>query len=135
MSWGDINLSELTTEQKVLPEETDFNFELLPGAKFNPWNPNRVDAAAKVIDGEFAGERLYFSYPDPVENTWVPGVFARMIKALKVEAETGEDPVTYLNRAAGSKFTAKVKHRRVDTDGVETVKAEIKIGNVKGYKG
>jgi hypothetical protein len=135
MSWGDINLSELTTEQKTLPEETDFNFELLPGAKFNPWKPSRIDAGAKVIDGEHEGQRIYFSYPDPVENSWVTGVFARMIKALGVPATDGEDPISYLNRAAGAKFVSKVKHRKVDTDGVETVKVEIKIGNVKAYRG
>lgn len=133
-AWLDVDLTTIPTDNDVLPEGQYFNFELLPGAKPGKFNPDRIECAAKVVDGEFAGRVKYFSYPPPAEQPWVLGVFVRMTRALGVEIETGEEPVDYLNRAAGGHFAAPVRHRKVDTDGMDTTKDEIKIGNVRAIR-
>lgn len=130
MSWTDVDLTNIPTDIDLLPEEKEFVFELLPGARYGRFQQGRVEAAARVAEGEFTGRVLYFSYPDPTEQPWSIGVFARMIKALG-PADEGEDPVAYLNRVAGQRFVSKVRHRRVDAEGGEQIKQEIKIGNVK----
>ncbi|CAN5950563.1 unnamed protein product [Sphagnum jensenii] len=134
-SWAEVDLTTVTTDNSVLPENQDFEFELLPGARFSKYDPDRVEAAAKVANGEFAGRIKYFSYPDPNKvGEWVRGVFIRMTHALGSEIEPGESPVDYLNRMAGAHFVTKMKHRMVEVDGVSTTKDDIKIGNVKAVR-
>lgn len=130
-SWSEIDLTAVPTDLDVLPEGQEFTFELLPGARYGKFDPNRIEAAAKVVEGEFSGRVSYFSYPDPEKQEWSKGVFVRMTRALGEEINTGEDPVDYLHRVAGGKFLSKVKHRAYSTDGVDGVKAELAIGNVK----
>jgi hypothetical protein len=134
-SWMEVDLTTVPTDNEVLPENQYFNFELLAGAKPSRFDPDRIECAAKVIDGEFAGRVKYFSYPDPAKvGDWVRGVFIRATRAFGVEIEKGETPVEYLNRVAGAHFSAPVKHRIVDSDGVDSTKDEIKIGNIKAVK-
>ena len=131
----EVDLTTIPTDNEVLPENQYYNFELLPGAKPSRYDADRIECAAKVVDGEFAGRVKYFSYPDPNKvGDWVRGVFIRMTHAIGVEIEEGEHPVDYLNRVAGGKFSAPVKHRVVDSDGVDTTKDEIKIGNIRATK-
>lgn len=130
-SWNEIDLTAVPTDQDVLPEGQEFTFELLPGARYGKFDPNRIEAAAKVVGGEFEGRVKYFSYPDPEKQSWSQGVFVRMTRALGEDIEQGEDPVEYLNRVAGGKFLSKIKHRAYSSDGVDGVKDEIAIGNVK----
>jgi hypothetical protein len=129
--WTEIDLTSISTEPVILPENTEFIFELLPGARYGKFDSNRIEASAKVVSGEFAGQIKYFSYPDPEKQPWSTGVFVRMTHALGEEVEAGEDPVEYLNRNAGKQFISKVKHRRFSSDGVDGVKDEVAIGNVK----
>lgn len=133
MSWTDVDLTNIPTDVDVIPEGRDYVFELLPGAKYGKFDAGRLEAAAKVAEGEFANRIVYFSYPDPTVQPWSLGVFARMVKSLGGDAVAGEDPVAYLNRKAGSKFISKVGHRVVEIDGGSTTKVELKIGNVKPY--
>jgi len=134
-SWAEVDLTTVTTDNSVLPENQDFEFELHPGARFSKYDPDRVEAAAKVVKGEFAGRIKYFSYPDPNKvGDWVRGVFIRMTHALGSEIEPGESPVEYLNRMAGAHFVTKMKHRIIEVDGVSTTKDDIKIGNVKAVR-
>lgn len=134
MSWSEIDLTSISTDTDLLPETTDFVWELLPGAKFSKYDPARVEAAAKVASGEFAGRVKYFSYPDPAKQSWSAGVFIRMTRALGVEIEEGESPVDYLNRVAGNQFIAPVKHRTIEYEGATSQKDEIKITNVKAVR-
>lgn len=137
MSWADIDLTEVSPDNELIPEDRDYVFELLPGAKPSQFNPNRLECAARVAEGEFTGRVLYFSYPDPAEQPWVAGVFKRMVIALGVDLADDEkhNPVAYLNRVAGAKFVTKVKHRVVQSNGDDVTKSEPKIGNVKPYRG
>lgn len=129
--WNEIDLTAISTEPIVLPENQEFTFELLPGARYSKYDPNRVEASAKVAGGEFANQVKYFSYPDPAKYDWSAGVFVRMTHALGEEIAEGEDPVDYLNRNAGKQFVSRVKHRTFSSDGVDGTKDEVAIGNVK----
>jgi|SRR5882672_4383432 len=135
MAWEDVDLSEVRPDNEVLPEEQEFVFELLKGAKLSKFYPDKIEVAARVAEGEFKGKISYFSYPSPEEQPWVLGVFKRMEIALGTPQEKGEHPVDYLNRVAGSFFISKIKHRVVQAGGDDVTKAEVKIGNVKKYKG
>jgi len=134
MSWADIDLTSIPTDIDVLPEGREYVFELLGGAKYSQFNPNRVEAAAKVADGEFSGRVVYFSYPDPAEQAWSPGVFVRLTKAIGTDIDTDEKPVEYLNRVAGGRFVSKVKHRIASVGGDDITKADLSIFNVKAVK-
>lgn len=133
-SWLDVDLTTIPTDNEVLPENVYYKFELLPGAKASRFNPDRIECAAKVADGEFLGRVQYFSYPSPEEQPWVRGVFVRFTHAVGEEIAQEEEPIDYLNRVAGSIFEAPVKHRVVNQDGMETTKAEIKIGNIRAAR-
>lgn len=134
MSWEDIDLTSVSTDNDLLPEGQDYVWELLPGAKFSRLDLERVEAAAKVASGEFSGRVKYFSYPDPKKQSWSAGVFVRMVQSLKIPLEDGEGPVDYLNRVAGNHFIAPVKHRQISYEGADSTKDEIKITNVKAVR-
>lgn len=132
MSWGTIDLSEVSTDGKVLPEET-FNFELVK-AKPNNWNEAKIDVNAKVIsDGKFKGERVWFSYPDPETYDWSPQLIARLAKHMGIKIDAGEKALDFLNRAAGlgGKFSAPMRHRVFEKDGLPTTKSEVNIMAVR----
>lgn len=133
-SWLDVDLTTIPTDNEVLPEGVYYDFELLAGAKPSRFDPDRLECAAKVINGEFTGRVKYFSYPSPALQPWVRGVFVRLTHAIGEDIAEGEHPVDYLNRAAGGHFSAPVKHRQIDVDGMETTKDEIKIGNIRAVR-
>lgn len=134
-TWNEIDWTAETGDNNILPENTEFVFELLKGAKYGKFNPNRIELGAKVVEGEFKGAVNYFSYPDPKEQAWVPGVFRRLCNAIVAndveDIQTDEDPVDFLTRSAGSKFRAPVRHRTRTYEGADEQVAEIKIGNIK----
>lgn len=132
--WTEVDLSTIPTDIDVIPEGK-YNFELLPGARYSKYDPQRIEAAAKIVGGEFPGKVVYFNYPDPAKvGDWVKGVFVRMSRAADVEIEENEDPVVYLQRIEGANFTAAIKHRMYDKDGESITKAEMKIGSVAAIK-
>ncbi len=132
MGWQEIDLTTVSPVLEPLPAR-EFEFQLLPGAKGSDFDPNRIEVSAAVTEGEFAGRKVFFSYPDPAKQDWSPRVLARLIQALGVEAMPGESPVIYLNRAAASnaRFGSKIRHRKVQTEGGEVTKAELDIFAVK----
>lgn len=136
MSWTEVDWSNVAADNTVLPENVDLTFELLPGARYGKFDPSRIEASAKVANGEFKDRISYFSYPDPIQQPWVQGVFIRMVNVAEENGferiAEGEDPVDFLNRIAGTHFVSRMKHRLVTSGGVEgqTV-ADIKIGNIK----
>lgn len=115
-SWTDLDLVNVSTEMALVPEGK-YVFELLPGAKYNQWDKNKIEVAAKVSEGEYTGRIVYFSYGDPVKVPAMAGAFKRLEKALTqfsgVAIEAGDDPTDYLNEQAGSKFIGFVRHRLV----------------------
>ena len=136
MSWGDIDLSTARADNEVLPESEATNF-LITGAGKNKFDSEKVDVYAKVLDGPEKGARTVFSYPNPNDYDWVIGVFKRLVNSIGIKIEEGESPVDYLIRVAKleGKFTAPVKHREYEKDGLTTVKGEVNTWKIKSYKG
>lgn len=108
MSWQNIDLKSINPNLELIPERT-FSWELLPGAKYDDRDPNTISINVAVVsDGEFAGRRLFVNYKEGDEKA-----LKRLEQAMGVDANEGEDPVAYLNRAAGGRFAAAVKHSQV----------------------
>lgn len=130
MTWANVDLVNINPNLELIPAK-NYVFELLPGAKYDDRDPGRITANAAIVnDGEFTGRRIFFSYPDPAVKEWAPKALKRLEQALGEDAQEGEDPVAYLNRAAGSRFGAEVKHT-APTDEYPNARANLNIFSVK----
>jgi hypothetical protein len=129
MAWADVDLPSISTA--ITPvAEGEYTFELLPGARFSDFDANRVEGSAAIAEGEFAGRKLFFSYPDPAKQEWSPRVFKRLVESLGMDIQPGQTPVQYLNEAAGLRFKAAVKHRAGGDEGAPK-RADLDIFHVK----
>lgn len=134
MSWTSIDLKQINPAQLDLVAAGTYNFELNAGAKYN--ERGAILASANIVsDGEFKGKRVLFSYPDPESvsqdgkvQTWAGVALKRLEVALGIDFEQGEDPVAYLNRAAGNRFAAGIA---VKEDNTGTKRSNIQLLNVK----
>ena len=128
MSWESVNLADVDLTIAPLPE-AKYVFRLL-GAQYDEKTPGRIVAKAAVTDeSEWQGRRQRFTYPDPELFDWAPRALKRLEVALGVDAMPDEDPVTYLNRAAGDAvtFSADVTHRAYTPEGAteEVISSEL----------
>jgi hypothetical protein len=137
MSWIDIDLAGVSTDMATVPEG-DYVFSLLPGAKVNKWDPNKLEVGAKITEGDYTGRVLYFSYGDPDKTPSMIGALKRLEIALSKNTgraiQEGEKPLEYLNDpdVVGGLFVAPVKHREYeDKEGVKVNKADIAVFKVK----
>lgn len=135
MGWTSIDLSKISLDTELIPAGT-YTFELAPGAKLNDWGG--LSCQGRVVDeGEFKGKAVFFSYPDPESTskdgkpmTWSATAFKRLTVALGEDLLDGEEPLTYLNRVAGTRFSMPVVHT-VPTEDYPTIKLNAKIFNVR----
>lgn len=130
MSWANINLSEINPAFEIVPEG-QYTFTL-GGAKYSERDPGRIEANATIAtEGDFTGRKMFFSYPDPEKPKceWSPKALKRLEQAIGVDSVAGEDPVAYLNRVAGNKFSARVKHSKA-TEEYPNPRAELGIHSV-----
>ena len=133
MAWT-INLKEINPAQLDLIAPGTYTFELNSGAKYN--DRDAILASATIVsDGEFRGKRVLFSYPNPESlnsegkpQVWSGVALKRLEVAIGEEVGEGEDPVEYLNRIAGAKFSAGVTVRE---DSTGTKRSNIQLLNVK----
>lgn len=110
---------------EIVPEKT-FTFELLPGAKTSDRDPDAIEIAVAIVnDGEFTGRKMFAKY-----TTEHVKALKRLEQALGVDALPGEDAVTYLNRAAGNRFSTNVRHSKA-TEEYPNPKAWLGIWNVR----
>lgn len=131
MSWTDIDLANVSTAPEIIPESKDgeaYTFQLLPGAKRASFDPEAISVRAAIAEGEFAGRQLFFTYPNPAVRTWSPRAFKILVESLGEDLTPGEHPVEYLNRVAGLRFSAPVKHRKDDTD---TTRVDVQLFKVR----
>lgn len=137
MAWQNVDLSTVNPNIEMIPEKS-FTWELLPGAHYDARDPGRIVAQAAIVqDGEFTGRRLTFSYPDPESinskgqrNEWSAKAVRRLLDAIGYDLMPQEDPVEALNKAAGGKFSAPVKHSK-PTDEYPNPRADLNIFNPK----
>jgi|HubBroStandDraft_5_1064220.scaffolds.fasta_scaffold206100_3 hypothetical protein len=135
MSWTNIDLSKISLDTELIPEGV-YTLELSPGAKYNDWGA--LQCQGRVInDGEFKGKPVFFSYPDPEgvskegkPMAWSATAFKRLTVALGEDLTEGETPDVYLNRVAGTHFSAPITHT-VPTEEYPVKKLNVKIFNVK----
>lgn len=128
MSWQTIDLSTINPNLEIVPEGS-YTFSV-SGAKYGTTDPGRVEVTATLVtEGDYTGRKLFFSYPDPEKMDWSPKAFKRLEQAIGVDANAGEGPVEYLNRVAGSRFRATVKHRK-PTEEFPNPKADLNIFSV-----
>ena len=135
MSWNEIDLAGVSADMELIPEGK-YVFALLPGAKYSQWNPNKIEAGAKIVEGEFAGRVVYFSYGDPEKVPAMVGAFKRLEIALSkytgTAIETGQDPVDFLNSTSDARFISDIKHRTyTNNEGETNTKAELAVFKVK----
>jgi hypothetical protein len=137
MSWTEVNLAGLADDMERVPEG-EYTFALLAGAKYGQFDQNKIEVAAKIVDGESAARVMYFSYPDPAKQDWSPNALKRLESALKKDGapaiEEGQDPTVYLNQetVVGTRFKAPVFHREyTSADGTEQKRAEIRLFKVR----
>lgn len=131
MGWNNIDLTTVNPNLEIIPKDKTFTWELAPGTKYDERDSGRIVASATIVnDGEFTGRRLSFSYPDPSKKDWSPRMLKRLEQALGVDASIGEDPVAYLNRAAGNRFMTDVRHTEPN-DEYPNPMANLNIFNVR----
>lgn len=134
MSWTNINLKEVNPNLLDLVAPGTYTFSLNSGAKYN--DRGAILASATIeSDGDFRGKRMLFSYPDPESvsqdgkvQSWSAVAFKRLEIAVGTDINEGEDHVEYLNRVAGSKFSAGVT---VKEDATGQKRSNIQLLNVK----
>ena len=137
MSWTETDLVGLSTDMELLPEGT-YVFELLPGSKKGQWDPEKIEVGVKVVEGDYAGRVVYFSYNNPEKSPAMYGAFKRLEIALSkdtgVSIVEGQHPVDYLNdpTVIGGKFIAPLTHREyVNNEGETQRKTNVGIFKVK----
>jgi len=137
MAWAEINISGISDEMEQLPEGS-YVLALLNGAKFGQWDKNKIELAAKVVEGEYTGRVVYFSYPDPGTKDWSPAALKRLINALVADGADpiadNQDPIEYLNQetVVSHKFIAPVVAQTyTGQDGEEKTKVTIKLFKVR----
>lgn len=119
MSWQSIDLTKISPDPEIIPAKA-YTFELNTGSRYDERDPGRIVTSATIVnDGEFTGRRVGFSYPDPEgfsasgkKQDWSAKMLVRLLNACGYTLQEGEDPVTALNNAAGSRFTAKITHSK-----------------------
>jgi hypothetical protein len=129
LSWN-ISLTDVNPLPEVLPAET-FDFELV-GAKYSDRDPAKIEVTARVAtEGSFQGRKVFFSYPDPAKYAWAPKQLKKLEIVLGVDAQVGEDPVSFLNRASGNYFRSNLMHRSYTPEGASEpiTKVEVNIFN------
>ena len=137
MSWVEVDLHGMADEMERIPEG-EYVFALLAGARYGKFDQGKIELAGKIVDGEYAGRVIYFSYPDPAKQDWSPAALKRLesclVKAGAPAAEEGQDPVSYLSQedVVGAQFKALVFHRDyTDSNGEEQKRTEIRLFKIK----
>lgn len=134
MSWNDVDLKSVSVTLEPVAIG-DYVFQLNAGTKRSDNDPDKIECSATVAEGQFAGRRIYFSYPSPQRFDWAPRVLKRLVMALGVDANEGEHPVDLLNRAVSelggnARFMAPVKDGKT-SEAYPTPKRELDIFKVR----
>ena len=113
MGFVDIKLSDVKLEKPAGPPAGKYVFQLMPGAevRVNKFTGSEeLNLSASITEGEFAGRRVFWTYPDPQavgKNsgkpfTWSLQAMKKLEISLGLDAFDGESYTDYFNRAAQS---------------------------------
>lgn len=121
MGFVDVKLSDVTLDKPAaVPAGKGYVFQLVPGAvyRINKYNDvEELNVSASIAEGEYAGRRVFWNYPDPTAvaknsgkiMSWSAQALKKLEIALGEDSLPGEDPAMYLNRVAmnsHARFTA-----------------------------
>lgn len=143
MPFVDVKLSDVEIEKPSPVPVGTYKFQLLPGAEYrtNKFNGlEELNVSAAVVEGEHQGRRIFFSYPDPTATSskgkslaWSAQALKKLEIALGIEALPGEDPQTYINRAASNgnaRFTGTVSPSKYIKEGETEPRPEFNVFSV-----
>lgn len=139
--WENVKLNEVKVDGPSPLPEGDFVFQLLPGASTRVRNDvEELVASAAIAEGEYAGRRVFLQYPDPEsvdkngkKRTWSAQALKKLELALGIDANAGEDPAAYLNRAAqmGAVFGATLEKGNYVPAGQTEPRVDLKLFSVR----
>jgi hypothetical protein len=138
MSWTEVDLAGVSSEMERIPEGS-YVWALLPGTKFSKFDKDKIELGAKIVDGEYNGRVIYFSYGSPEKAPSMVQALKRLEEALVKDGAPaiaeGQDKIEYFNDAevVGKRFIAPVKHRSFVKNGdtEPTVKEDISVFKLK----
>lgn len=134
MSWENVSLKDVSPTFEVM-EAGDYDFQILPGAKFDDRNAINVQLSI-ASDGPHKGRRVFISYPDPSQPNmgWSLGALKRLEQSVGIDQGEGEGVLPYVQRLgeAFAKFNAPLTIREYQNQSGETVKKnDVKLFKVK----
>lgn len=141
--WGEV---EAPADGYAAIPDGEYTFQLLPFAKYRTFSFNETEyvstnATAGVAEGDLSGRRVFFEFPDPNQTnkdgklkTWSKQSLKKLSIVMGIDIEEGEDPVSYLNRAANTgnaRFVAKLATRTYQKAGVDQSRQELNLFSFK----
>lgn len=145
MGFVDVKLADVELEKpQPIPAGT-YVFSVVPGAQYrvNQYNKlEELNVSFAVTEGDLAGRRVFATYPDPAAvnpkngkpMAWSAQALKKLEMALGIDSLPGEDPATYLNRAAiggNARVTATISERTYqDKNGVTKTQADFNLFSV-----
>ena len=112
MPFVDLRLDEVKIEKPAAVPAGDYTWQLLPGAlvRINKYTEQEeLNVSAAIAEGEFAGRRAFWNYPDPTAvsktgkpMTWSAQALKKLELSLGIDVLPGENAADYLNRVANS---------------------------------
>ena len=143
MGFETVSMSDIKIEKPAPLPIGDYVFQLLPGSEFrtNKYNGlEELNCSAAVADGDFAGRRVFWNYPDPTAVsktgkplTWSAQAMKKLEIALGTDSLPNENPKDYFNRvatAAHNRFSAKLAAGNYTAPGETEPRVEFQIFSV-----
>lgn len=132
MPFVDLRLSDIEIEKPQPLPAGGYIWQLQPGAFYRTnqfTNIEELNVRFDVAEGDFQGRVEFVSYPDPStttakgkSNKWAAQALKKLEIALGVDSMPGEDPASFLNRAATSgynRLSAQMVANNYTKNGVE----------------
>lgn len=145
MGFTEVVLADIELEKKdfSIPAGT-YTFSLLPGAEYRTnkfTGIEELNLSFAVTDGDYAGRRVFQSYPDPTAiakksgkpMTWSQQALKKLQVVIGIDPNPGETPADYFNRAAltgNARFTGVMAPGNYIPDGATEPKIEFNIFQV-----
>ena len=112
MSFVELRLDEVKIEKPKQVPAGDYTWQLLPVAqvRINKYTEQEeLNLSAAIAEGDYAGRREFWNYPDPTQVSkkgkslaWSAQAMKKLELALGLDALPGESAVDFFNRAAQS---------------------------------
>src|SRR5271169_5873766 len=112
MSFVELRLDEVKIEKPQQPPAGDYTWQLLPVAqvRINKYTgQEELNLSAAIAEGDYAGRREFWNYPDPTvvskngkSMAWSAQAMKKLELALGVDILPGQSTVDFFNQVAQS---------------------------------